>query len=147
MYICEELNLDEVAAYWRNVVDMNDYQKQRFTKKIVDTLFNTTAGKKICIMGFAFKKDTGDTRESAAIYVAQQLMDERAKLSIYDPKVTEEQIFMDLEHPFISGNDPERVKKLVTIEADPYAAAKGSHALVVCTEWDEFREVYNHNMA
>ena len=63
VYICEELNLDEVAAYWRNVVDMNDYQKQRFTKKIVDTLFNTIAGKKICIMGFAFKKDTGDTRD------------------------------------------------------------------------------------
>ena len=62
VYICEELNLDEVAAYWRDVVSMNDYQKQRFTKKIVDTLFNTIAGKKICLLGFAFKKDTGDTR-------------------------------------------------------------------------------------
>jgi len=139
VYICEELNLDEVAAYWKNVVDINDYQKQRFTKKIVDTLFNTIAGKKICILGFAFKKDTGDTRESAAIYVAKQLLDEGAKLSIYDPKVTREQIFMDLEHPFISGDDPARVAKLVTVDTDPYAAAEGSHALVVCTEWDEFR--------
>ena len=83
-------------------------------------------------------------RESAAIYVAQQLMDEGAKLSIYDPKVTREQIIMDLEHPFISGDDPTRVKKLVTVETDPYVAAEGSHALVVCTEWDEFREVYDH---
>ena len=63
VYICEELNLDEVAAYWRDVVSMNDYQKQRFTNKIVDTLFNTIAGKKICMMDFAFKKDTGDTRD------------------------------------------------------------------------------------
>ena len=78
-------------------------------------------------------------RESAAIYVAQQLMDEGAELSIYDPKVTPEQIFMDLEHPFISGDDPARVKKLVTVETDPYDAAEGSHALVVCTEWDEFK--------
>ena len=78
-------------------------------------------------------------RESAAIYVAQQLMDEGAELSIYDPKVTREQIFMDLEHPFISGDDPARVKKLVTVETDPYDAAEGSHALVVCTEWDEFK--------
>ena len=78
-------------------------------------------------------------RESAAIYVAQQLMDEGAELSIFDPKVTQEQIFMDLEHPFISGDDPARVKKLVTVETDPYDAAEGSHALVVCTEWDEFK--------
>ena len=84
-------------------------------------------------------------RESAAIYVAQQLMDEGAKLSIYDPKVTKEQIFMDLEHSFISGDDPARVAKHVTVESDPYAAAEGSHALVVCTEWDEFREVYDHS--
>ena len=78
-------------------------------------------------------------RESAAIYVAQQLMDEGAQLSIYDPKVTREQIFLDLEHPFISGDDPARVKNLVTVGTDPYDAAEGSHALVVCTEWDEFK--------
>ena len=78
-------------------------------------------------------------RESAAIYVAQQLMDEGAELSIYDPKVTWEQIVMELEHPVISGNEPARVKKLVTVETDPYDAAEGSHALVVCTEWDEFK--------
>ena len=93
-------------------------------------------------------KSNGKTnRESAAIYVAKQLLDEGAKLSIYDPKVTREQIFMDLEHPFISGDDPARVAKLVTVDTDPYAAAEGSHALVVCTEWDEFREMYDLNIA
>ena len=66
-------------------------------------------------------------------------MDEGAELSIYDPKVTREQIVMDLEHPFISGDDPACVKKLVTVKTDPYNAAEGSHALVVCTEWDEFK--------
>ena len=73
VYICEELNLDEVAAYWKNVVDINDYQKQRFTKKIVDTLFNTIAGKKICIMGFAFKKNTGDTRDASHFWTMPNL--------------------------------------------------------------------------
>ncbi len=85
--MCENLNLPEVASYWQSVIAMNDYQKRRFTRLVVDTLFNTIAGKKICMLGFAFKKDTGDTRESAAIYVAQQLMDEGAVIRIYDPKV------------------------------------------------------------
>ena len=83
-------------------------------------------------------------RESAAIYVTQHLMEEGAKLSIYDPKVTREQILSDLEHPFISGDDPDRVARLVSVESDPYVAAEGSHALVVCTEWDEFRDVGNN---
>jgi UDPglucose 6-dehydrogenase len=87
VYICETLNLPTEAAYWNMVIVANDNQKERFTRKIVDSLFNTVAGKKICMLGFAFKKDTGDTRESAAIYVAKHLMDEGAKLNIYDPKV------------------------------------------------------------
>ena len=81
-----------------------------------------------------------DNRESAAIYVAQHLMEEGAKLSIYDPKVPQEQVLSDLEHPFISGDDPGRVARLVSVESDPYVAAGGSHALVICTEWDEFRD-------
>jgi UDPglucose 6-dehydrogenase len=87
VYICETLNLPTEAAFWNMVIVANDNQKERFTRKIVDSLFNTVAGKKICMLGFAFKKDTGDTRESAAIYVAKHLMDEGAKLNIYDPKV------------------------------------------------------------
>ena len=88
VYICETLNLQEVADYWESVITMNDYQKARFARKIVKSLFNTITDKKICILGFAFKKDTGDTRESASIYVSKHLMDENAKLAIYDPKVS-----------------------------------------------------------
>lgn len=87
VYICECLNLPEVAAYWQQVIDMNEYQKHRFTTKIIESCFNTLSGKKICILGFAFKKNTGDTRESPAIHVAKTLLDEGASIKIYDPKV------------------------------------------------------------
>lgn len=87
MYICECLNLPEVAIYWQQVISMNEHQKSRFTSKIVESLFNTVSGKNICILGFAFKKNTGDTRDSPSIYVAKTLLDEGANLRIYDPKV------------------------------------------------------------
>uniref|UniRef100_A0A2C9M1W1 UDP-glucose 6-dehydrogenase n=1 Tax=Biomphalaria glabrata TaxID=6526 RepID=A0A2C9M1W1_BIOGL len=92
VYLCECLNLPEVAAYWQQVIDINDYQRKRFTKRIVDSLFNTVTSKRIAILGFAFKKDTGDTRESAAIYVSKYLLEEGANIRIYDPKVPEDQI-------------------------------------------------------
>lgn len=87
VYICECLNLPEVASYWQQVIDMNEYQKSRFTSKVVQSLLNTVSGKHIALLGFAFKKNTGDTRESPAIYVAKTLLDEGATLNIYDPKV------------------------------------------------------------
>ncbi|CAC5358336.1 UGDH [Mytilus coruscus] len=208
VYLCECLNLPEVAEYWQQVININDYQRRRFANKIIECLFNTVTNKNIAIFGFAFKKDTGDTRESAAIYICKYLMDEGAKLHIYDPKVEEKQLITDyqrrrfankiieclfitvtnkniaifgfafkkdtgdtresaaiyickylmdegaklhiydpkveekqliteLTHPAIS-DDPSRVKELVTIHKDPYKAAENTHALVVCTEWDEF---------
>ena len=138
VYLCEALNLPEVAAYWHQVVLMNDYQRRRFANRIVHRLFNTVTDKQITIFGFAFKKNTGDTRESSSIYICQHLMDEQACLAIYDPKVESQQIITDLKHPAIS-EDPSRVDRLVRILADPYKAAEGSHALVVMTEWDEFK--------
>lgn len=87
VYICQCLNLPEVASYWQQVINMNEHQKSRFTSKIVESLFNTVSGKNICILGFAFKKNTGDTRESPSIYVSKTLLDEGANLRIYDPKV------------------------------------------------------------
>lgn len=126
-----------MAAYWQQVIDMNEYQKSRFTAKVIESLFNTVSGKKICILGFAFKKNTGDTRESPAIYVAKTLIDEGASLVIYDPKVEETQIFEDLTHPSICES-PETVRRCVTIKQDAYSATMGCHAIVVCTEWDEF---------
>jgi len=137
VYLCECLNLPEVAAYWQQVIEMNEYQKRRFANRIIEALFNTVTNKKIALFGFAFKKDTGDTRESASIYICKYLMDEGAKISIYDPKVEYEQIISDLTHPTISEN-PQRVSNLVTITSDPYEAAKDAHAVVICTEWDEF---------
>ncbi|XP_039444560.1 UDP-glucose 6-dehydrogenase isoform X2 [Culex pipiens pallens] len=137
VYICEGLNLPEVAAYWQQVIDMNEYQKTRFSQKIIECLFNTVTDKRISILGFAFKKNTGDTRETPAITVCKTLLDEGAQLNIYDPKVEPEQIMGDLTHPKIAES-PEHVKKAVQIFSDPYDAVRGTHAIVICTEWDEF---------
>jgi len=142
VYLAQSLNLPEVADYWRGVITINNYQEQRFTRRIIQNLFNTVTGKKLAIMGFAFKKDTGDTRESPAIYVCQQLMDEGANVCIYDPKVKREQIIKDLKA--VSRDDPSRVDKLVTIVDDPYEAMNGCHAVAVLTEWSQFRD-YDYN--
>lgn len=137
VYICEGLNLPEVAAYWQQVIDMNEYQKLRFSQKIIECLFNTVSDKRISILGFAFKKNTGDTRETPAITVCKTLLEEGAKLHIYDPKVEPEQIIYELTSPYVTEN-PENVKKAVQIHNDPYVAVRGTHAIVICTEWDEF---------
>lgn len=134
VYLCESLNLQPVADYWRGVIDINNWQRRRFADKIIAELFNTITDKKIAVFGFAFKKNTGDTRESSAIYVIKHLMEEHAKLSIYDPKVQKSQMLHDLT-TVSNGQDVER---LITVETDPYEAARGAHAIVVLTEWDEF---------
>jgi len=118
---------------------MNEYQKRRFSNRVVSCLFSTLTGKKIAIFGFAFKKDTGDTRESAAITLVNHFRQEKAQISIYDPKVEEKQIWMDLSEPGLVDNT-EALKKQVTIASDPYEAAMNADAIVICTEWDEFRE-------
>uniref|UniRef100_A0A3P8TW09 UDP-glucose 6-dehydrogenase n=1 Tax=Amphiprion percula TaxID=161767 RepID=A0A3P8TW09_AMPPE len=141
VYLCEALNLPEVASYWQQVIDMNEYQRRRFACRIIDCLFNTVTGKKIALLGFSFKKDTGDTRRSSSIYISKYLMDEGAKLFIYDPKVLKEQIIHDLSQPNISEDNPERVSELVTVTSDPYEACQSAHALVICTEWDMFKEL------
>ena len=139
VYLCEHFGLLEVAAYWENVVKMNDWQKHRFTKRIVRELFNTVADKRIAILGFAFKKDTNDTRESAAITVCKDLLAEQARLTIYDPKVPAEEIFRDLGIPQKLPDG--KVNPAVTICADAYEASEGAHAVVVLTEWDEFKTI------
>ena len=111
---------------------MNDYQKTRFANTIVSSMFNTVSGKKIAVLGFAFKKDTGDTRESASIDVCNALLEERAKLAIHDPKVSEEQIYLDLG---------ESVKGKIILDSDPYEACKDSHAIAIMTEWDSFKSL------
>ena len=137
VYISEVLNLPEVAEYWHQVVLMNDYQRRRFADKIVHRLFQTVTGKRIAIMGFSYKKNTGDTRESSSIYICKHLLDEEAEIVIYDPKVDPDQIQVDLTEPSVM-NDVSRFDRLVSIAPDPYSAVENAHAMVVCTEWDEF---------
>ncbi len=139
VYLCEHFGLPEVAAYWENVVKMNDWQKHRFTNRIVRELFNTVADKRIAILGFAFKKDTNDTRESAAITVCKDLLGEQARLAIYDPKVPAEEIYRDLGVPAkLADGKP---NPAVTICTDAYSATEGAHAVAVLTEWDEFKTI------
>jgi UDPglucose 6-dehydrogenase len=136
VYLCESFGLPHVAEYWRQVVHLNDWQKSRFVEKIVRTLFNTVNNKRIAVLGFAFKKDTNDTRESPAIHVCRDLLREHAHLAIYDPRVSPDAIRNDLAHVGVS---PELIATNVEISTNPYAAAAGAHALVTLTEWDEFR--------
>eukprot|EP00118_Oscarella_pearsei_P009082 m.50065 g.50065 ORF g.50065 m.50065 type:complete len:505 (+) comp34053_c0_seq2:330-1844(+) len=138
VYLCEALNLTEVATYWNQVILLNDYQKRRFANRIIGSLFNTVTGKRIAILGFSFKKDTADTRESSSIYVCKYLMEEGAHLVVFDPKVSKEQVLTDLKNPTIC-DDPDTVDKLVSVASDPYVATQGAHAFAVCTEWDLFR--------
>jgi UDPglucose 6-dehydrogenase len=147
VYLCEHFGLREVAAYWEQVIVMNDYQKRRFCERMVKTMFNTVSNKQIAIWGFAFKKDTNDTRESPAIYVCRDLLNERAKLKIYDPRVPEEQIRRDLYEVFagpggkISDADRQLIDEHVSVAPSANAAAHGSHAIAVLTEWDEFKQL------
>lgn len=138
VYICESFGLTEVAAYWEQVVAMNDYQKRRFAANMIKRMFNTVSGKRIAILGWAFKKDTGDTRETAAAYVSKHLCAERAKLVIYDPQVTGERIKLDFKEYSVCPDGVE-FDELATIETDPYKAAENAHAVAIMTEWDEFK--------
>ncbi|TFK53186.1 hypothetical protein OE88DRAFT_1657102 [Heliocybe sulcata] len=140
VYLSESLHLPEVAAYWRQVVEMNEYQKRRFSKRVVDTLFNTITGKRIAVLGFAFKADTGDTRESAAITLVKDFVAERALVNLYDPKVPHEQIWLDLAEA-MPVTPAATIQKQVQICGSALEACKNAEAVVIATEWKEFREI------
>jgi UDPglucose 6-dehydrogenase len=137
VYIARSYGLQEVADYWEQVIIMNDHQKRRFANQIIKNLYNTVNGKKITFLGWAFKKDTNDTRESAAIYVADHLLNEQADIAVYDPKVPETQVYGDLD--YLHTREPEGNKKGVKVITDPYEACKNAHAIAILTEWDEFK--------
>lgn len=137
VYIARSYHLHNVADYWEQVIVMNDHQKSRFSEIIIKTMYNTVSGKQITFLGWAFKKDTNDTRESAAIYVADYLLDEQAQIVVYDPKVPAEQIYRDLD--YLGSRSPEENRRLVKVVEDPYVALDGAHAVAVLTEWDEFQ--------
>lgn len=131
VYLCEHFGLPEVAEYWDQVVRMNDYQKHRFARKIVHSAFDTVNGKRIALLGYAFKKDTNDTRETAAKFIAQDLLEEQADIAVYDPKVESWKIRDELN----VNEDSRRVE----ICSDAYEAAAGAHVVAIITEWDEFK--------
>jgi len=137
VYISKSLGLNQVADYWEQVIIMNNHQRDRFAKNIVQTLYNTVSDKKIAFLGWAFKKDTNDTREAAAIYVADKLMDEQAKISVYDPKVSAKQMQFDLN--YLNTRTEAENNTYLSTQDNPYDAVKDAHAIAVLTEWDEFK--------
>jgi UDPglucose 6-dehydrogenase len=134
VYICEQFGLHEVAQYWQQVVDMNEYQKRTFTTRIIHTLFNTVTNKKIAVFGFAFKKDTGDVRETPSLTVCRMLMEDGAIVHVYDPKVTREAAVEEFSLHGFEVNDRQLVWSPSAEES-----VKDAHAIVVLTEWDEFK--------
>ena len=137
VYLCEYFGLPEVAAYWDQVIIMNDYQKKRFAQNIIHSLFNTVSGKKIAMLGWAFKKDTNDTRESAAIYVADDLISDLAYISVYDPRVPAKSMYSDLN--YLQTRSSAENEEMLSVHKDAYEACKGAHAVAIITEWDEFK--------
>ncbi len=128
-YLCEQHGLPEAAAYWAQVVALNDHQQQRFVRAMLGAMFNTLAGKRVAVLGFAFKPGTSDTRNSPAITICRQLADERASLAVTDPRA------LDNARRDLEGTPG------VTFTADPYEAAEGAHALALLTGWPEYREL------
>lgn len=148
VYICECNGLPEVANYWKQVIKINDYQKERFVNRVVASMFNTISGKKIAILGFSFKKDTGDTRETPAIDICRGLLQDKARICIYDPQVPETQIQKDLTMQKYSWDNPILLKpvsptalKQLSVVWDPYDATKGAHGMCILTEWDAFKDL------
>ena len=142
VYLCQNYGLDEVAEYWHQVLKINDYQKKYFTEMIIQGLNGVLNSKKITLLGWAFKKDTTDSRESAAIYIAHQLLEEGAELHIYDPMVSENQILRDMKELWnikaISVSEQNNHLKQINVHKLPKQAIKDSFAVAIITEWDEF---------
>jgi UDPglucose 6-dehydrogenase len=130
VYLCEFYGLDEVAAYWEQVVKMNDHQQERFVSNMVTSMFNTVAGKRVALFGAAFKADTGDTRESPALNVCRGLLEEHATVVMTDPHALSN-----------AAHDLGDAAKQVTFEPDPYEAAKGAHAIALLTEWAQYKDL------
>ena len=137
IYISKSFGLNEVADYWEQVIKMNNYQRKRFVDIILSNLFNTISNKKLALLGWSFKKDTNDSRESSSIFISKMLIEEKSILHIYDPKVNESQIKNDLVN--IANIKKSDLKNQIKVFNDPIEAINKSHAIAVLTEWDEFK--------
>ncbi|WP_253470022.1 nucleotide sugar dehydrogenase [Flavobacterium sp. HSC-61S13] len=146
VYIAKSYGLNEVADYWEQVIIMNNHQRERFAHRIVKTLYNTVSDKKIAFLGWAFKKNTNDSRESAAIYIADYLLNEQALIQVYDPKVSDQQMYSDLN--YLNTRSEDENQRFVQVHSTPYQACENVHAIAVLTEWEEFNsydweKIYN----
>jgi len=146
VYLCRHYGLEEVASYWESVVTLNTWQQRRIARLVVNRLFGTVSGKRIAVLGFAFKADTNDTREAPAIRICRDLIEEGAQLAIVDPKVDPGQMARDLEKPPVHPADPGQAVPLGaegtwTHEATPLEAARGADAVLILTEWKDYRQL------
>ena len=139
-YLCRHFDLPHVAEYWEQVIRMNEYQKERFVTRLLDSMFNTVSGKRIAILGYAFKKDTNDARESPAIEICGRLLEEKANLAIYDPRVSKESILGTL------GWSAEEAEGRIDFCQSADEACKGSHAIALLTEWMSLRHWTRENL-
>ena len=134
VYIARSEGLDKVADYWEQILIINQHQRDRFSKKIIDVIRKENLEPKVLLLGWAFKKDTNDTRESAAIYVANNLLNNNIKIDVYDPKVTEHQINFDLSNAI-----PNYEKSSVKFDEEPFLNISEYNIIAIMTEWDEFK--------
>ena len=138
VYIYDYYGLHHEAKYWEKVVEINDWQKQRISNLIIEKLFGTVSGKKIAILGFSFKANTNDTRESPAISICKELINEGGNLFVYDPKVSREQITIDL-HLTEARQEQDSNEGSWSYATSISEAIKSSDAIVIITEWEEFK--------
>jgi len=142
VYLCETFGLHECAEYWNQVVSMNDYQKKRFSAKMVRSMLNTVTGKKIAILGYAFKKDTGDVRETPAMFIVRDLLQEHALIHIYDPQVCREDMWLEMDYTCgLNRTNTPNLEEAIVTSPDAYMACDGAHAFAILTEWDEFKDL------
>ncbi len=149
VYLCRHFGLPEVASYWESVVLLNSWQQHRIARKVVQKLFGTVTGKRLAILGFAFKADTNDTREAPAIRIAKDLLEEGAQLAIHDPKVNPDQIARDLNLPASTAPDTESGPSRAALSGegtwwpsdDIASALNGADAVLILTEWTQYREL------
>ena len=130
VYLCEFYQLNEIASFWEQVVSLNDYQMDRFVKRILQAMFNTLVGKKLAIFGFAFKPDTGDTRDAPAISICKRLLEEKAYLNITDPHALKN-----------ARKDLQDFEEGLDFVEDPYKAVEGTHGIALITEWTLYKEL------
>ena len=138
VYISKSLGLNEVSNYWKSVITMNNYQKNRIVDIVIEKLHNTIAGKKIILLGWAFKKDTNDSRESPSIYIANSLLEENANLHVIDPKVKLNQIKNDVRT--LDDSKKQIIEQNLTVSKYDLEVFKDAHAIIVLTEWEQFIE-------